>query len=341
MSSPDLSTTYLGLELRSPLVASPSPLTGDLDTLQQLAAAGAAAVVLPSLFEEEVEGEALELDARLELGAGAFGEATGSAGYFPDLDYPEIGPGRHVRLVEQAREALDVPVIASVNAHAMGGWVRYARMLADAGAHAIELNVYDVAADPDERGDEVEARLLEAVRGVRAELEVPLAVKLSPFFSSLPSVARRLAEEGVDGLVLFNRFLQPDIDLDTLAVVPRVTLSTPDEVRLPLRWIGLLRPVLPDVSLAATSGVHSADEVAKLLLAGADVTMMTSVLLRSGPEHVAEVEAGLRTWMTAHEYASVRQLRGSVSRRTAADPTGYEHAQYYRALSSYVPVEDR
>jgi dihydroorotate dehydrogenase (fumarate) len=333
---PDLRTDYLGLTLRSPIVASAGPLTGRTETLVELEQAGVAAVVLPSLFEEEVEEEPLRLSARLDAGLGTFAEATTDTGFFPDLEFEETGPGVHLRLVEEAKQLLEVPVIASVNARSPGAWVRYARMLAEAGADAIELNLYDVVTDPDEDAVDVEDRLVDAVRAVRAELSVPLAIKLSPFYSSLPSLARRLAADGADGLVLFNRFYQPDIDIETLGVEAKVSLSHPSEVRLPLRWIGILRPLLPEVSLAATSGVHSGTEVVKVLLAGANVAMMTSALLRNGAGHVAEVEAALSGWMSEHEYSSVRQMQGSVSYRTAADRSSYERSQYIRTLSSYL-----
>ncbi len=333
---PDLTTDYLGLTLRSPIVASASPLTGRVETLRSLQAAGASAVVLPSLFEEEVEEEPLLVTHRLDAHQGTFAEATTDSGFFADLDLPEMGPGVHLALVEDAKEVLDVPVIASVNARSAGAWVRYARMLADAGADAIELNLYDVVTDPDEDSLDVEDRLVDAVRTVRAELAVPLAIKLSPYYSALPSLARRLTIDGADGLVLFNRFYQPDIDITTLGVEAKVSLSHPSEVRLPLRWIGILRPLLPEVSLAATSGVHSGAEVIKVVLAGANVAMMTSSLLLNGPEHIADVEAELVAWMAEHEYSSVRQMRGSVSYQTAADRSSYERSQYIRTLSSYL-----
>ena len=334
--SPDLTTHYLGMTLRSPIVASAGPLTGRVESLLALQEAGVSAVVLPSLFEEEVEEEPLALSNKLDAHQGTFAEATTDSGFFADLDLPELGPGVHLQLVEDAKAALDVPVIASVNARSAGAWVRYARMLADAGADAIELNLYDVVTDPEEDSLSVEDRLVDAVRAVRAELAVPLAVKLSPYYSALPSLARRLTTDGADGLVLFNRFYQPDIDIVTLGVQAKVSLSHPSEVRLPLRWIGILRPLLPQVSLAATSGVHDGPEVIKVLLAGADVAMMTSSLLLNGAEHVAAVEAQLVEWMIEHEYTSVRQLQGSVSYKTSADRSSYERSQYIRTLSSYL-----
>jgi dihydroorotate dehydrogenase (fumarate) len=327
-----LDTTYLGLRLRSPLVASASPLTGRVESLLALQQAGAAAVVLPSLFEEEVDDESLTLHERLETGANSFPEATD---FFPQMEFDDIGPVRHVKLVAAARGALSIPVIASVNGVTPGGWVRYAQQMADAGAHAIELNLYAVAADPWRSCQTVESNYLDVVRRVRAAISVPLAVKLSPFLSSTAHFARRVVEAGADGLVLFNRFYQPDIDLETLSVLPRVELSAPGELRLPLRWLGILRPQMETVSLAASTGVHTGQDAAKALLVGADVAMMTSALLRNGPAHVATVEAQLLQWLADRDYTSVRQMRGSVSHRAAADPAGYERANYLRTLASY------
>jgi dihydroorotate dehydrogenase (fumarate) len=326
----DLATIYLGLRLRSPLVASASPLTGHLDSLRALERAGAAAVVLPSLFEEEVEDESMRLHERLETGADSFPEA---GDFFPTLEFDDIGPQRHVKLAAAAKDTLSVPVIASVNGITPGGWVHYAQLMADAGADAIELNLYSVAADPWRSATSVESNYLEVVRLVRGAVEVPLAVKLSPYLSSTAHFARRVVEAGADGLVLFNRFYQPDIDLDTLDVLPRVELSDPRELRLPLRWLAILRPQLPATSLAATTGVHSGLDAAKALLVGADVVMMTSALLRHGPQHLARVEADLVAWLAEREYASVDQLRGSVSHHAATDPTGFERANYLRTLA--------
>jgi len=327
-----METTYLGLRLRSPLVASASPLTGRLSSLLALERAGAAAVVLPSLFEEEVEDESMRLHERLEAGANSFPEA---GDFFPSLEFDDIGPQRHVKLAAAARDALSVPVIASVNGTTPGGWVRYAQLMADAGADAIELNLYSVAADPWRGCASVELSYLEVVQLVRGAIEVPLAVKLSPFLSATAHFARRVVEAGADGLVLFNRFYQPDIDLDSLDVLPRVELSDPRELRLPLRWLAILRPQLPSTSLAATSGVHSGLDAAKALLVGADVVMMTSALLRHGPSHLTRVEAELVAWLAEREYESVGQLRGSVSHHAATDPTGFERANYLRTLASY------
>ncbi|HEY5153990.1 MAG TPA: dihydroorotate dehydrogenase-like protein [Acidimicrobiales bacterium] len=327
----DLTTRYLGLTLRSPLVASASPLTGRLDDLRRLDDAGVGAVVLPSLFEEQIEHEELELDRMLSTASESFGEATS---FFPELDDYDIGPDRHLALVEAAKAAVSVPVIASLNGTSGGGWLRYARLLADAGADAIELNVYTVAADPTRSGAQIEDEVVELLRAVRATVDVPVAVKLSPFWSSLANLAVRLDEAGADGLVLFNRFYQPDLDLETLHAIPHLVLSTSDELRLPLRWIGLLRgPV--QASLAATTGVHTVADVAKALLAGADVTMLASALLHHGPGLIGELDRDLRTWMAEGEYASVEQLRGSAAADTGPDPAAFERANYRHTLASW------
>jgi len=327
-----LVTTYLGLTLPSPLVASPSPATGKLDSLMRLEDAGAGAVVLPSLFEEEVEREAITFADRLEAGSGVFGEA---AGYFPDIDLDHLGLERHVLLVEEASRRLSIPVIASVNGRSSGGWVRYACDLVDAGARAIELNMYDVAVDPDRTAADVEDGYLQLVAAVRSAVQVPVAVKLSPYFSSFANFAGRAVEAGADGLVLFNRFYQPDLDLETLDVTARLELSRPGELRLPLRWIAILRMQLAGTSLALTSGVASGADVAKGLLAGADVVMTASEVLRQGPARVRALLDELSEWMTAKEYESVDQLRGSVAQHAVPDPGAYERAQYQRVLSSW------
>lgn len=328
----DLSTTYLGLSLRTPLVASPSPLTGRIASLQRLEEAGAAAVVLPSLFGEELEQESMHLHERLEAGADSFPEART---FFPAMDFDELGPERHVKLVEEAVARLSVPVIASVNARSLGTWLHYARLMADAGASAVELNMYAVAADPHRDALDLEDDWVEMVREICAAIDVPVAVKLGPHFTSLANFAARVVAAGAAGLVLFNRFYQPDLDLDTLHLESRVELSDSRDLRLPLRWIGILRPQLRHTYLALTSGVHTPDDAAKALLAGADVVMMTSALLRNGPEHLSWVEAGLTRWMVERDYTSVAQLRGSVSRHGARDPSAYERANYVKLLASY------
>jgi len=328
----DLATEYLGLHLRSPLVASSSPLTGNLDDLRRLEDAGAGAVVLPSLFEEQIEHEAVQVDRVLETGAGMFGEALT---FFPDLGDYDTGPDRALELVRRAREALDVPVIASLNGVSPGGWLEHARLLEEAGAHALELNLYLVAADPELTAQALEDRYLELVRSVRAGLRIPLAVKIGPFFTALAHTARELVRAGADGLVLFNRFYQPDLDVETLAVEPRLGVSTSEELRLPLRWIALLHGHLGEASLGATTGIHTAADALKALLAGADVAMLASALLASGPPHLQRLERDMVEWMAEREYTSVRQLRGSVSQQSAEDPTAFERANYMRTLHSY------
>ncbi|MBT8228335.1 MAG: dihydroorotate dehydrogenase-like protein [Dactylosporangium sp.] len=331
----DLTSTYLGLTLTGPVIASAGPHTGRVETLLRLEAAGASAAVLPSLFEEEVVNEELSLYEALEQGTDSFAE---SLDYFPHTDFYDIGPQRHVRLVEEAKQTLSIPVIASVNASQSGSWKRYATMMADAGADAIELNIYAMAVDPARGAADVEASYLDIIREVRGVVSVPLAVKLSPYFSSLPHFAAEAVDAGADGLVLFNRFYQPDLDLRTLDVKPTVELSTPSDLRLPLRWLAILRPQLRGTSLAATSGVHSAKDVVKTLLVGADVACMTSALLRHGPEHIRTVLDGLSAWLAENEYESVSLLRGSVSSAGAEDPAAFERANYVRVLSSYEPA---
>jgi dihydroorotate dehydrogenase (fumarate) len=327
----DLRTRYLGLELRSPLVASASPLTGDIDDLRRLEAAGAAAAVLPSLFEEQLTHDQVELDRLLEQTSEHVGEALS---YFPDLADYNTGPSNYLGLIEQARRAVAIPVIASLNGTTPGGWVRHARRMQDAGADALELNLYAIATDPLVAGAELEDRYLELVAAVRSAVTIPLAVKLSPFFTAMANMAVRVAEAGADGLVLFNRFYQPDLDIDALDVVPRLVLSTSDELRLPLRWIAILYGQVR-ASLAATSGVHTGLDAAKVLLAGADVAMMTSALLRHGPGHLTQVERELVAILAERDYASVAELRGSMSRRSMPDAAGFERANYVRTLASW------
>jgi dihydroorotate dehydrogenase (fumarate) len=327
----DLRTNYLGLELRSPLVASPSPLTGELDGLRRLEAAGVGAVVLPSLFEEQLTHDQLELDRLLETTSDHTGEALS---YFPDLADYNTGPWSYLDHLEQAKRALSVPVIASLNGITPGGWVGHAKRMRDAGADGIELNLYTVATEPRVGAAELEARYLDLIAQVRAAVSLPLAVKLSPFFTALANFAVRVDEAGADGLVLFNRFYQPDLDIDTLDVVPRLVLSTSEELRLPLRWIAILYGRV-GTSLAATTGVHTGLDAAKALLAGANVAMMTSALLRNGPEHVRVVEGELRAVLAERDYDSVAQLRGSMSRSAMPDPAGFERANYMRTLMSW------
>lgn len=329
---PDLTTRYLGLQLTSPIVASASPLNGHPDTAQQVEEAGAAAIVLPSLFEEEILHEELELNRALDAGVG-HAEATD---YLPTVGaLPSVGD-RYLALLERIRSDATVPVIASLNAVHPGSWSTYARLLASAGADALELNLYHLAADPGRSGADIEAQDLQIVRDVRAALDIPLAVKLSPYYSSMASFAREVVDAGADGLVLFNRFYQPDLDLEALDVVNRVELSRPWELRLPLRWTAILRPQLgPDVSLGVTSGVHSGTDVVKALMVGADVAMMTSALLQHGAGHLRTVHEELEAWMVAHDRTSVAELRGSATATTSGDPGAFERANYVATLHSW------
>ncbi|MGI9606398.1 MAG: dihydroorotate dehydrogenase-like protein [Acidimicrobiales bacterium] len=336
MTHADLTTSYLGLTLVSPVVASASPSNNDVDHLTELQTAGVGAVVLPSLFEEQIEHEAHLMDQDMGMGAALFPEAT--AGHLPDLDAYNTGPDRYLRLIEAAADRLDIPVIASLNGVSSGGWISYARMMQDAGAHALELNIYLVAADPDVSGAEIEAQHLGLVEDVRANVSIPLAVKLGPYFSSPANIARRIVDAGADGLVLFNRFYQPDIDLDTMRVTPNLFLSTNAEMRLVLRWMAILRGRV-NASLAATTGVHEADDVVKLVLAGADVAMMTSALLRKGPQHAGVVIDGVRQWFSDRGYASLDEGRGSLSQQSSPDPSAFERANYAEAITSFPRID--
>ena len=327
----DLSTTYLGLQLRSPLVASSGPLTARIDSLRALEQAGVAAVVLPSLFEEQIEHEDVQAARLGDLGSDSNPEATS---YFPDLaDYESVAD-RYLRHVEQAKKALSIPVVASLNGETAGGWVRYARLLELAGADALELNLYGIAADLDVTGREVEEDQVELVALVKASLSIPLAVKIGPHYSALGNQAARIIDAGADGLVLFNRFYQPDIDPKTRKVAPTLELSSSAELRLPLRWTAILSGRV-EASLAVTTGVHTGADVARCLLAGADVAMMTSALLVNGPGHVAAVERELVEWAAESGFESVAQLKGSVSQRNVADPSAFERANYMSTLIGF------
>lgn len=329
----DLATRYLGLALRSPLVASASPLTGSLEGARRLEAAGAGALVLPSLFEEEILHEELNVARALEAGSDQFAEALD---YFPAVD-GFVGAGeRYLETIRRTKAAVGIPVIASLNAVSAGGWVRSAQSIQEAGADALELNLYEVAAAPERGALEIESAHLDLVAAVRMAVSIPVAVKIGPYYSALANFAAAVVARGANGLVLFNRFYQPDLDLETFDVVPRLELSRSAELRLPLRWTAILRPQLGrDVSIAASSGVHTGIDAVKVLMAGADVAMTTSALLRHGAEHLATLETELREWLEAHEYDSVGELRGSATHASSGDPAAFERANYAATLHSW------
>ncbi len=331
----DLTTNYLGLKLANPVVVSACPLTGELDVLKRLEEHGAAAAVLPSLFEEQLEEHILPPGG----GGRAAAALMESASYFHELKEYNRGPEAYLKHVTAAKQALSMPIIGSMNVIAVGDWVRYAKRIEDAGADALELNVYFLVTDFDTTSREVEARYVELVTAVRNEISIPLAVKLSPQFTALPNLARRLAEAGADGLVLFNRFLQPDIDLDAMRVVPRLTLSTSEEMRNTLRWMALLHGRL-NASLAATTDAHFADDVVRLLLAGADVVMVASTLYRHGVDILQNLVEGLTYWLETREFHSVEQIRGMLSQRRCPDPAAFARANYTKAISSFATGED-
>ena len=329
--SVDLSTRYLGLPLKHPIVASASPLTGSIDSLRRLQDAGVAAVVLPSLFEEQIEHEEMATHNLMMYGAELSPEAHG---FFPEMQNYPTGPDRYLKLIGEAKHALSVPVIASLNGHTPGGWTNIARQFQDAGADAIELNVYFLAASVDDTSAEVEQRYVDLVASVTQQVGIPVAVKVAPYFSAMANMAARLHKAGAAGLVLFNRFLQPDITLDELEVAPHLVLSTSDELRLALRWIAILRGRV-GASLAATGGAHTPEDVLKLLLAGADCVMLASSLLTRGPGHVEALVRGVQDWLSDREYSSVAQMKGSLSQQACPDPDAFERANYMRALQSY------
>lgn len=330
----DLSTTYLGLKLRSPLMPSACPLTRDLDEIKRAEDAGAGAIVLPSVFEEQLRRESDELDAMLEKGTESFAE---SLSYFPQVGDFRLGPDDYLEHIQKAKAAVKIPVIASINGASVGGWTEYARKMEQAGADAVELNIYYIPTDPELPGTEVENTYVEILRGVRKAVKIPVSVKLSPFFSNMANMATKLDAAGANGLVLFNRFYQPDIDLENLEVEHSILLSTPQARRLPLRWIAILYGRVK-ASLAATSGIHTAHDALKILMAGADVTMLCSVLLRKGMTHIAVIEQEIRHWLEEHEYESVAQLKGSMSQLKCPDPTAFERAQYMRIISTWKPA---
>jgi len=327
----ELSTNYLGLALKNPFIASSSPLTQRVETALQLEEAGVAAIVMPSLFEEQIIQESLKLQRDLERGAEEFSEAMS---YLPDYGQYSIGPDTYVENVRKTKDALGIPVLGSLNGVTSGGWIDYAKKIEDAGADAIELNIYDLAVDPEVTSSQLEETHIELVGAVRQEVNIPIAVKLSPFYTALPNFARRLTEAGADGLVLFNRFYQPDYDLEELEVVPNLVLSSSGEMRLPLRWIAILHGrVQADFGL--TGGVHDAEDLLKAMMAGAKVVTVASELLRHGISRVPKILADVEAWMEQFEYVSIVQMQGSMSQIAVGDPNAFERANYMQVLSSY------
>ena len=333
----DLSTTYLGLDLKNPLVASASPLSQKAETARRLEDAGISALVMYSLFEEQIVQESLKLHRDVTQGTESFAEAITylpDFGAYSDLRQYSIGPDKYIKNLQELKQAVNIPVIGSLNGISTGGWIEYAEEIEKAGADALELNVYNVPTNFDLTSQSLEEDYVTLVRDIRASIKIPFAVKLSPFFTSLPNFARRLVEAGANGLVLFNRFYQPDFDLEELEVVPNLVLSTSHELRLPLRWIAILYGRL-QADLALTSGAHTHIDVLKATMAGANVTMLASTLLKYGIDHATELLQGLQGWMDENEYESIAQMRGSMSQKSVGKPGEFERANYMKVLSSF------
>jgi len=328
----DLTTTYLGMELKNPIVPSASPMSRTVGSVRLLEDYGASAVVLYSIFEEQIRHESKELEHHLTAHTESYAEATS---YFPEPQEYHTGPEEYLNHIRKLKESVSIPVIGSINGVTEGGWIEYAKLIEQAGADALELNVYYIPTESKMTGDDIEKTYFDIVTNVRNQVKIPIAVKLSPFFTSIPNVAVRLEKIGVNGLVLFNRFYQPDINLDTLNVEPGVVLSSSNSLRVPLRWIAILYKRVK-VDLAATTGVHEAEDVLKLTMAGANVTMMCSALLRHGAKKIREVLTGVQQWMVEHEYDSLRDMRGSMSHHSVADPSSFERANYMKALQTYM-----
>ncbi len=327
----DLTTTYLGLKLKNPLVASPSPLSEKVENVKRMEEAGIAAVVMYSLFEEQIIHESLELDHFLNRGTESFAEALT---YFPNIGKYSLAPEKYIDALEKTKRAVNIPVLGSLNGVSTGGWIEYGRKIQDAGADALELNLYYLPTDITLTSSQMEDNYLKLVSNIRAGIKIPLAVKLAPFFSALPNFADRLVEAGADGLVLFNRFYQPDLDLENLEVVPNLVLSSSDELRLPLRWIAILYGKVK-ADLALTSGVHTSEDAIKAIMAGANVAMTTSALLKRGTIAIQQILTGMEEWMTSREYVSVQQMRGSMSQGAVAEPAAFERANYMKVLNSF------
>jgi dihydroorotate dehydrogenase (fumarate) len=328
----DLSTTYMGLKLKNPLVPSASPLARDVSSIKLMEDVGASAVVLESLFEEQIIHEKFELNHFLSQGTESFAE---SLSYFPESDMYTFGPDEYLEHIRKAKEAVKIPIIASLNGVSTGGWTAYARKMQDAGADALELNTYYLATDPEKNSQVIEDNYIKVLKSVKSAVTIPVALKLSPYFTAMAYMARRFDEEGADGLVLFNRFYQPDIDLENLEVVPNVVLSTSESMRLPLRWVAILYGRIK-ASMAATTGIHTSNDVLKMIMAGADVTQLCAVLFQHGIGKISQILDDMKQWMEDHEYESVKQMKGSMSHKSVAEPAAFERANYMRVLKSYI-----
>lgn len=327
----DLSTTYLGLKLKNPLVASASPLSEKVETVKELEAAGISAIVMYSLFEEQIIHESLELDHFLFYGTEISAEIDS---FYPQSGKYTLKADAYVEQLRKIKQAVKIPVIGSLNGVSSGGWTKYAKKIEQAGADALELNLYFLPTNPNQTATQIEDNYITLVHDIRSSINIPLAVKLSPFFTSIPNIAKRLVEAGANGLVLFNRFYQPDFDLEALEVVPNLTLSTSNELRLPLRWIAILYGQIK-ADLALTTGIHTAEDVVKTTMAGASVAMTASLLLAQGINRIPVLLADLEKWMTAHEYESIQQMRGSLSQKSTAEPAAFERANYMKVLNSF------
>lgn len=328
----DLKTKYMGMTLKSPLVVAASPLSKTLDGIKKIEDANASAFVMYSLFEEQIEMEQKELYSTTSMGTESFAEATS---YFPDIAEYNLGPHEYLEHIRKAKEAVSIPVIASLNGKTTGGWTKYAKLLQDAGADGIELNIYNIPTMIEQSSEILEKNYIDIIKSVKESITIPVAVKLSPYFSNMANFAKKLDDTGTDALVLFNRFYQPDINLQDLEVEPHIVLSNPTEMRLPMRWIAILKGrVFAD--LAATTGIHYGEDVIKMLLVGANVTMLCSTLLRYGVDHLKDIQDEMVEWMEMREYESVAQLQGSMSQMNVPDPSSFERAQYMKALNNYV-----
>ncbi len=327
----DLSTTYMGMTLKHPVVPSASPLSKSLDSIRELEDAGAPAIVMYSLFEEQIAEESLMLDHYLTYGTERYAE---SLSYFPKMENYNIGPGEYLELVQAAKQATDIPIIGSLNGVSTGGWIEYAQFIEEAGADGLELNVYYIPTDPFMDSTEIEQMYLDVVHDVKKSVTIPVAVKLSPYFTSFANMAMRFKQAGADALVMFNRFYQPDLDLDELSVVPNLVLSSSHEMRLPVRWIAVLYGRVP-VDMAVTSGVHTYEDVLKGMMAGANITQLASELLSNGAVRISEIVDGMKVWMEEHEYTSIEQMRGSMSQQNVAEPAAFERANYMKVLQSW------